>query len=433
MSNDDMSQATDAPSQRFGQPRRKREETLKQLQVDSSTPTENLMFQGVEHSFPSIRIPIGLPKYRLANGRTASLQEEFLATEGKLRDYFTRDPELLEVQEVQHGFLKDLAEQAELRKHFENPENKQQQRLILDAHGFVVNGNRRLACWRELAHRQPDKYRHFSHINVVVLPPCDEKDIDKLEADLQIVPDIKADYSWDARANMIKSKMESFSPDEIASMYKMKPNEINELLDMRDYATEYLESRGKKSKWSEVSGDEFAFRQLVKQRKSVDGVQNKDDFKNIVFSLIDSPRDAPGRAYAVISEIKKHLPQIKEKAKNEMAAEPSRKQTNTGQDFDMLGDGGDLPDDESELSQALSDPENSDIVRGILVDVVEGARRRRQDESSKNYLIDRCADAQKALMEAVSHGLHAETNRDGVDKQISGIEKHIGRIKEFLD
>ena len=36
----------------------------------------------------------------------------------------------------------------------------------------------------------------FKHVRVVFLPPCEQNDIDELEAELQIQPDIKSEYPW---------------------------------------------------------------------------------------------------------------------------------------------------------------------------------------------------------------------------------------------
>jgi len=36
--------------------------------------------------------------------------------------------------------------------------------LILDEHGYVINGNRRLSAWRNLYQEDAKKWGHFSHI-----------------------------------------------------------------------------------------------------------------------------------------------------------------------------------------------------------------------------------------------------------------------------
>ena len=49
-------------------------------------------------------------------------------------------------------------------------------------------------------------FSYFSHVDVIVLPACEEKDIDELEANLQVKQDTKAEYSWITLAIMLKNK-----------------------------------------------------------------------------------------------------------------------------------------------------------------------------------------------------------------------------------
>jgi hypothetical protein len=148
---------------------------------------------------------------------------------------FSGDAEMWDAQQAQHELLLQLANKSDLAKYFEENANQQVDPILLDENGFVVNGNRRLSYWRELLHKESTKYGHFRHIDAAVLPHCDEKEIDRLEATLQIEKDIKADYSWDARANMMlaKQKRDGFSNKELGELYGMKESDVEELLDMR--------------------------------------------------------------------------------------------------------------------------------------------------------------------------------------------------------
>ena len=119
---------------------------------------------------PIVRVPIELPKYRLANGRTSSLQAEYLAKNISVRDdIFSGDAELWDAQTAQHELLLLVVKKQDLRKTFEDPANKQIEPILLDEHGFVVNGNRRLCCWRDLYYQDSSRYGHFAYIDVAVL------------------------------------------------------------------------------------------------------------------------------------------------------------------------------------------------------------------------------------------------------------------------
>lgn len=307
---------TDTPKgSRFGWPRPARLEEFKTRLDAKALPTDRIVFQGLNQDLPIIRIPIDLPKYRMVNGRTASLQVEHLALHPELRaDLFIGDPEMWDAQEVQHELLLKLGRQSDLDGYFEDPANKQVNPLLLDQDGFVVNGNRRLSMWRQLLHDDPAKYGHFEHIEVVVLPHATEKDINRLEAQLQIEKDIRADYSWDAQANMMVAKMErdGIKAEELCKLYKMKDTEFAQLLDMRTYADEYLRSRGKANMWSEVSGQEHTFQRLVQSRSKLSGVGRKEVFKEAAFALIDEPTSV-GRLYIAIPDLASSLDKVVER------------------------------------------------------------------------------------------------------------------------
>ena len=83
----------DSPTgSRFGWPKPSRIEEFKKL-VPTSTETARLVFQDKLQAFPIIRVSIDLPKYRMANGRTASLQAEHLAKNPKVTvTLFSGDP-----------------------------------------------------------------------------------------------------------------------------------------------------------------------------------------------------------------------------------------------------------------------------------------------------------------------------------------------------
>jgi len=157
--------------------------------LKTSTRTQEIDFQNRPRTArPILTLDIEFPKYRLSNGRTYDLQAEYLAKNPQLKtDYFTKDPEFEEAQKVQHKLLAELIKN--LFEYF--AKHKQDEPLILDHEGFVVNGNRRLCAMRELINQDADKYAHFRTIDFLILPPGTEEDIDELEARLQEHPDIK--------------------------------------------------------------------------------------------------------------------------------------------------------------------------------------------------------------------------------------------------
>lgn len=426
----------DSPTgSRFGWPKPARVEEFKKL-VPAAKETTRLVFQDKLQAFPIIRVNIDLPKYRMVNGRTASLQAEFLAKSPKARhDLFSGDAELWDAQEAQHELLLQLAKQADLRAYFEDTAHRQVDPILLDENGFVVNGNRRLATWRHLLNDDAAKYGHFRHIDVAILPHSNEREIDRLEASLQIEKDIKADYSWDAEANMMlaKQKREGFSNKDLADLYKMKESEIEELLDMREYADEYLSSRGKKDHWSHVADAEFAFRKVAQSRQKISGLGKQEIFKQAAFVLIDSPEEAGGRLYEAIPAVMEHLDAVVSKLHQNFDVE----QENTSDDgIDDLFGGGSIPANEDALdiplAKEIKKTENVDKARKIIVEIIESQKQLKKDSKDAGYLLDCCSKAQSALMAGVSKGLRPESKRQGVAKQLEQIESLVGKIRAWL-
>lgn len=430
----DQQTITNPKGSRFGWAKPARIEEFEKLK-SSSTAHHRMIFKGEMKEFPIIRISIDLPKYRLENGRTASAQEEYLAkTPSAQKDLFTVDPELWTAQEAQHKLLVDMAKLSDLQQTFEDPKNIQVEVILLDENGFVVNGNRRLAAWRELVHKDKSKYGHFENIDVVVLPHCDNKEIDRIEARLQITKDIRADYSWDARAKMLKAKQkrDNFSTKEIADMYEMSEGDVKELFDMLSYAEEFLKSRGKEGHWSMVSDRESAFQKLAQYRPKIASIGKQELFKELSFVLIDKPEDAGGRLYEQIPAIYDHLEKVAEKLLEKFPVTPEN--SDTGALEDLLGDitptstesALDIP-----LSKEVGKSENSDEARTLIVDVLETQRQLKKDSKGANFLITCCSKAQAALTAAVAD-LKAETKTQGVEKQLQLIEEQVAKIRTFI-
>ncbi len=425
-------QSTLGPNSKFGWPKPARIVEFQNLQKKADLPTTRIVFQGRPQDISIIRVPIDLPKYRMANGRTASLQVEYLAKHPKeRRDLFSGDSELWDAQEAQHKLLVQLGRQAELSKYFENTANAQVEAILLDENGFVINGNRRLSTWRQLLADDPDKYGHFRHIDVAVLPHCSDREIDRLEATLQVQKDIRADYNWDALANMMHSRMRGgVSPQELAELYGMKQPEVQELLDMRSYASEYLKSRGKENIWSEVSPHEFAFRRLVQWRVKVSGVAKQELFKEAAFALIDDPNSV-GRLYEAIPALAANLDQVTQRLAQEFTVES----VTPSKPLEELFGGGitarpNLSD--AGIVAALKKPETIKQARDVIADVLESQRQLKRDTKTTGYLLESCAKANATLTSAVKDGLRPESKTIGVAAQLDEIEAHVAKIRKFL-
>jgi hypothetical protein len=395
--------------------------------LNSKKYDAQIQFMDQELVRPVWRIPLTLPKYRLLNGRTSSLQLEWLSTHtDKKNDFFISDPERDEVQEVQHELLKKLINEKDLLPYFGLIENKQQGYLILDHLGFVVNGNRRLCTWRELYHLDGDKYSHFEYIDVIVLPPSDPKAIDKLEGKLEVERDIRADYTWHALANMMLDRMRLHNLDEksLAEFYDLTEQEVKKYIEMRNYAEEYLKSRDKEGKWSELK-DEYAFEKLVEKRKQFNSIGEKRLFEIQAYTLIDDPKG--GRLYQFIPDLYKYSESIKERLLEKFPVTIVETQTD-----DLLGSN---IDDEVNLNLAkeIDKDNNRKEAAEIIKDTIEMQNDLRKEENSAKYLLKQLQKANGLIQSALGATKHKDLQKEGVSETIRSIEISIDAIKKWLN
>lgn len=418
----------------YGYPFERRLKELADSKPVVPAATWPMEVKGEKLELTRFRVPIEVPKYRLANGRTASLQEQWLAANSdRPVDYFESDPELDVVQEVQHDLLLSLVKEAGLLDYFKDKGNKQVEPIILDESGFVVNGNRRLSCWRSLYFSEPAEYPHFAHIDVVVLPHCDDKEIDRIEANLQIKKDIKAKYSWEARAMMLrnKQKQHGFTDADMAEMYDMTESEVKQARSMLEMADAYLKSRGREHQWSDVNDSEEAFKQLHKAAKKAMSAPEQALLKNAAFALIDKPGTAGDRLYAAIPKIQEHLPKVKAKL---AAAFPVAQPDPDPATQELFG-GGPIqanPDVSYALAAEIVKPEHADKVRELVVEVIDTESELRKELNNAGYLLKQVTDAHTRLQAAVSDGLRPDSTTEGVRQQVESIDILLGKIRDWL-
>ena len=372
-----------------------------------------IQFQGEVKELPLLRVDLNLPKYRLANIRTKALQLEYLADNPKLKkDFFKVDPESDKVQAVQHELLLKLVDEKKLLSYFKK--RKQEQPIILDENGYVVNGNRRLCAWRTLNKDNPQKYSYFKKIEVVVLPRCTEEDILDLEAYLQIHEDIRAEYSWTAKAIAFRELRENeelkLSDKKIATIYQIKINEIKEMIDALDYAEEFLNEIGEPNKYEKVIKDNYAFMEIVKGRKKLNNNIEKELFKELSFLYISKP-EGLGRSYGAVKNIKKFLPALTKNIRSEF----------------------NLPEGESgvqKLTKILKKDNDRDEIHSLLCETIEDEKNRHKVKKSKDLTIIEVKKAATSLVNAIN-GYKKESNIKGIKEHINSIEKSLKQIKRW--
>ncbi len=435
-----MSDATRLPppprQSPYGWPLPDRREEFLKLSEKPATETYRVAdFKGETISLPILRVPLNLPKYRISNGRTASAQQEWVALKHVDADFFDNgDPELEDVQIAQHQILKNMIREEGLLTKFEDPVNKQVDPVLLDENGFVVNGNRRLCCWRELHAKHPSTFGHFGHVDAVVLPHCDEQELDRLEARLQIERDIRSDYTWDAEANMMaqKQRLHGFTTPQLAQLYGKTKREIDDLLNMRELAADYLRSRGKENAWSEVKGDRYAFQELLKAMGSTSSTGDRELVKQASFALIDDSGQAGERLYSVIPKVREHLSAVKESLAEAFPLPPTRTDADAEEAFGGPSTSNSSRSDLSLVAEIKKDADSIRRARDVVIETIRSQDEQGRERDAADFLFKTLKKANALLQNASGHGLRPESTSSGVAAQIQSMRSALERIEAWL-
>lgn len=424
----------------FGAPllTRKSEIALKCANAKTLFPLEVM---GKYQHLKQITVRIGVPVYRIQNGRTRTFQKEYLATHPDIAaDLFTLDPESIAAQKAQHSILQKLAEDEGLYKEFSGG-TEQTEPIIVTSTGVVVNGNRRLCVWRTLFTKAPSEYKHFEYIEVAVLPEdCDELEIRALEKRLQIQKTHRAEYKWHTRAAMMKEEREDGAKDlDIARSYGLSSKkEVDITISALEYAEVYLQKIGKRDQWSLVDGDEFAFTTMVKERQKITDQGKKELFETVCFKLIET-KDYQGRLYSAIPEIAENLEEVAEElvSKGLISYAPTLQ---TGENFendvadddlDMLGGETTTVDPYSALATAIR---VADVkIGGAVKQVIDEQKSIKSEQKSAQYLVNTLAKVSKLLWNAEIAGLSEGAATEGICAQLDAIKERIAAIEKWLE
>lgn len=408
---------------------------LEDVAKGASQKTFDVPFQG-GMTLNQFIIPLGLPKYRLINGRTLAAQAEYLAkNSNKAKDLFSSDPESEEAISIQHQLLKALLDHEPLLEYFKI--NKQTQPLILTYEGYVLNGNRRLCAMRELFKEDKTKFSHFENITIVILPRGNEKALAKLETELQIRPDIKAKYTWATQAIMMRRRKEDldYSDQEICQEWGIKTTaELKEKLDMLAAAEDYLKSRGKEGFYSLIEADEFAFQSLSKGRSKIlknESEHVKEQFEKIVSSMLDEP--GPGRLYEKITDVAKNFPEIEKELVEELGEEIQKKEgkEKENEKKNLLKGTTQKETKKPIVIKGLGDQKKSKEVSEIITAKLLEIKSLRAEKRKKNFVVSQITRANTLLIEALNQMDH-ESMTKGVSAQIKSIEETLKKIKSKL-
>jgi hypothetical protein len=410
---------------RFGESLPKRRALIQQLSKAKPSKTFPIDFQGERKYLDVHSVSIDFPRYRLSNGRTGVDQLEYLARHPSLpKDMFAK-PESDQAQEHQHNILKTMIDEADLKSYFRH--HKQLEPLILDSDGFVINGNRRLCTMREYYHSaEKKKFQHFKNIDVVILPPSDQKAILELENKLQIQKDIKQGYKWFNTAFMFKRRLaEKMDSKDVQELYDVTNKELNHMLAMYDEAERYLASRGKSGQFSIIPDSKFAFDELVKALRTIDEEQ-KDAFLSLAYLVIEK---ADGRrAYDQIPKIAKSVEKILQKLPKAPVQSSSR---NAGKaSKELLGSKHSTKPSKVILPKLTSEKEK-DKARETILDTIGEEDSRQRDRKKGDFVRVQLEKAFQALDNAYDD-LSSSSDKRKLPALLAKIEAIVKKLRRSV-
>ncbi|MGA3036412.1 MAG: hypothetical protein ABSE64_02915 [Vulcanimicrobiaceae bacterium] len=454
---------------KFGWPYPRRIDLIEKVQKQSGRPTAQVPFQGTVLNLPLYNVPIEMPKYRLNNGRTEHAQKEYIAThDGTPDDFFTRDHESEEASGIQNELLQTMVDEQGLLDYFRK--HVQEMPLILTADGFVLNGNRRLCAYRTLLESDPKKYDHFQNLQVVILPPCDERDLDRLESKLQREPDIRAKYSWIADAVKYRKRLlnKEFTLAELAVVEDVPEDELTQYVSMLGYAEQYLSYRGTPYQYRLLSGagggdSKYAFEQLVKFRAKVKGAERQAIFTNLVFAAMVDPHGSMYKSIPLIFEHLDHIvadlaeaqetpgtaiekdtngeapqtsiPTIAQQPVNGVESTTKHDPATSGIMSDITTSrpsmveilGAPRRDAAADLVQITSKIDNASTIRTVSEETVDHLESLKKEKKKKNFVYSQILKANTALKEA-RNALSAATTKTGVAAQLNEASETIAEL-----
>jgi ParB-like chromosome segregation protein Spo0J len=385
-------------------------------------------YQNSAQQLPVIRVPIELPIYRMANGRTRTEQLKYVRLHQSAPTFFANGQENQDAQQAQHELLDAFSKEGTtsimpIAKVLE--EGKQTEPILITSSGIVVNGNRRLAAMRELYAAGDGKYAEFTHINCMVLPAsASDKEIKEIEVRLQMQPETKLAYTWVNEALTIKDLMQSgFTREEITRDMRKDTREVMAVLQALGHAEVYLKDwKGQPEDYELVERGKQLFGDMARDLKDKVG-EHLEVSRRIGFLIQDNSSRLGTRAYAFNFSFGKKAPDVAEALAGRLGIDLNQPPPTAGEQ------GGQLEidiDDESEgssyrpLIDVMDDQSRREEVTQELIAVCESMRASEEDQKRGQAALKAVKDANTKLLEVDFSGADPDTY-GAIDAQLHSV------------
>ncbi len=402
------------------------------------TYTSYDVYEGTTTPLTIVRLPLGLPIYRMANGRTQTHQLAFIAEKEYGPDYFQTGEENETVQQVQHEILRKFAREGsdsitpiidELER------TKQTEPLLITPAGVVVNGNRRLAAMRVLYADRPADFPTFANVQCAVLPTLTPEQVDDLEIRLQMTPETKLPYGWiDECLKIKKQTTAGRKEEEVARVMRKKRNDITRALSALNYAEIYLKDWRKKPRdYRLVEAGEQFFHDLVTRLRGKDGALLEANMR-MAWILFDNRQGLGGRIYDFNKVLGEKAAEVLASLADRLEIDPSTASApaETTEDLEIdLGEDENTGTSYNALIAALDSDERreeiADALRAVCQTIID-AKRTAQEGSSAVIAI---RDANTRLAEVDLTRADPKTY-DGIDRQLDEIVRRASDLKDKI-
>jgi hypothetical protein len=217
----------------------------------------------------------------------------------------------------------------------------------------------------------------------------------------------------------------------------MKPKDVEDRIEMLEYAREYLKRNDLDRQWSLVDQDYYLFTQLVLNRKKLAGASQKSVFESLSYSILTTSKksdEVEGRLYAVIPDVRKHLSAIVDEIKIEFPA-IIEDQPSSDDDSDLLLENTGLYQDPLiQIATELIDisTEKQIKVAEIIQTVISDEKAKEKERKSTNYLLDQVKKAATALTSAVNACNEDNVETGSLDEYLDSIIANVEQLKNWL-
>ena len=288
-------------------------------EVMQTDRTQQINFRGQLTELPLVRLEVSIPIYRIKNGRTSVEQYRYIKKHKLEATFFQGSEENSSVQSAQDLILLELSKDARASIFSELAHVAlQTEPLLITSHGTVLNGNRRLAAMRQLFDDDSHRYSSFSHVDVAVLPKgARERDLELLEAELQLRPETRLEYGWIERRLKLRYQVQDLEIDRnlIKSAYRFKNDkliniELRQLALAEEYLSDYL---NKPFAYEQVGTNEQLFKDLEESlRRGTRGLE-WEARRDLGFLFAKESRNLGARVYGFKSLFDRDFPKFAEK------------------------------------------------------------------------------------------------------------------------